>query len=82
MWMNASKSPLENGEEHSEGHEGEAGGQHFEMIEIEIGDSELGFTEVISSDLEMLKQQRVVLEGAYALLSSMKNSEEEGGHAH
>lgn len=78
----ASHSASENEEEHNEGHEEEAGRQHFEMIEIEIGDSELGFTEVVSSDLEKLKRQRVVIEGAYALLSSMKNSEEEGGHAH
>ena len=78
----ASHSASENEVEHSEGHEEASGGQHFEMIEIEIGDSELGFAEVVSSDLEKLKQQRVVIEGAYALLSSMKNSEEEGGHAH
>ena len=75
----ASHSASENEVEHSEGHEEASGGQHFEMIEIEIGDSELGFAEVVSSDLEKLKQQRVVIEGAYALLSSMKNSEEEGG---
>lgn len=62
--------------------EEEPGGQHFEMIEIEVGDSELGFTEVVSSGLADLRQQRIVIGGAYALLSSMKNSEEEGGHAH
>ena len=69
-------------DDHREGNEEETGGQHFEMIEIEVGDSELGFTEVSSSKLASLKQQRIVVEGAYALLSKMKNREEEGGHAH
>lgn len=72
----------ENMAEHEEGHEQAAGTQHFEMKEIAVGDRELGFTEVVSSDLAELKQQRIVVEGAYALLSKMKNSEEEGGHHH
>lgn len=57
-------------------------GSHFEMLEIQPGNSELGYTEVAASDAERLDGRRVVIEGAYALLSKMKNSEEEGGHAH
>ncbi len=57
-------------------------GQHFEMREIEIGNSELGFTEITSSDIETLKASSIVVTGAYSILSKMKNSEEEGGHAH
>lgn len=52
---------------------------HFTMIEIQIGNSELGYTEVIFPE-DFNPQTRVVTKGAYALLSKMKNSEEEGGH--
>lgn len=62
--------------EHSEHEEG----MHFEMKEVQVGHSELGYTEVLSAD--QLKDSRIVIKGAYALLSKMKNSEEEGGHAH
>ena len=56
-------------------------GQHFEMVPVEIGNSELGYTEIKSLD-GLSKDSQVVIKGAYALLSKMKNSEEEGGHAH
>lgn len=65
----------ENAEESEEG-------QHFEMKEIEIGNSELGYTEITSAEIEELKSASIVVSGAYSLLSKMKNSEEEGGHAH
>ena len=55
-------------------------GQHFMMLEIQTSNRELGFTEVNVPD--SLSQAEVVVKGAYALLSKMKNSEEEGGHAH
>lgn len=55
--------------------------KHFEMVPVEIGNSELGYTEITSSDA-INKDNQVVIKGAYALLSKMKNSEEEGGHAH
>lgn len=72
------------GEEHEKEKEEEhhEEGQHFEMMEIEIGNSEIGFTEVNSGELEKLRAASIVVKGAYALLSKMKNSEEEGGHAH
>ena len=52
-------------------------GYQFRMIEIEVGSSELGYTEVkLPDDYE--KDFKVVTKGAYAILSMMKNSEEEG----
>lgn len=56
-------------------------GQHFRMVPVEIGNSELGYTEISSRD-SISKDSQIVIKGAYALLSKMKNSEEEGGHAH
>jgi cobalt-zinc-cadmium efflux system membrane fusion protein len=56
-------------------------GQHFKMVEVQIGSSELGFTEVRLPE-GFDKDKRVVVKGAYWVLSAMKNSEEEGGHAH
>jgi cobalt-zinc-cadmium efflux system membrane fusion protein len=62
----------------SEAHEE---GMHFTMVEIRVGNSELGYTEVIVPD-ESKTDAQVVVKGAYSLLSKMKNSEEEGGHHH
>ncbi len=78
----ASEGISEHETEQEESHGEAAGTHHFEMIEIAVGNSELGFTELVSSDLAELKQRRIVVEGAYALLSKMKNREEEGGHHH
>lgn len=58
------------------------GEMHFEMVEVSVGNSELGYTEIKLPDTVNIKNTKVVLEGAYAMLSKMKNSEEEGGHAH
>jgi cobalt-zinc-cadmium efflux system membrane fusion protein len=55
-------------------------GQHFAMVEIQIGNSELGYTEVTVPDT-LNEQSEVVVTGAYSILSKIKNSEEEG-HAH
>ena len=57
-------------------------GKHFKMIEMEIGDSELGYTEIKVSDSVQLIKSQVVIKGAYALLSKIKNSEEDAGHEH
>lgn len=67
-------------ENQSNGSEGREEGQHFTMQEIAIGNSELGYTEVILPEGWDVENQ-VVVKGAYAILSKMKNSEEEG-HAH
>jgi len=55
-------------------------GVSFIMQEITIGPSELGFTEIILPE-GWNRANEVVVKGAYAILSKMKNSEE-GGHAH
>lgn len=56
-------------------------GTHFSMLEVQIGNSELGYTEVTVPE-GFKADSQVVVKGAYSLLSKMKNSEEEGGHAH
>jgi cobalt-zinc-cadmium efflux system membrane fusion protein len=63
-----------------EGVEHKEEGQHFIMQEITIGNSELGHTEVVLPE-GWNNENDVVIKGAYAILSKMKNSEEEG-HAH
>jgi cobalt-zinc-cadmium efflux system membrane fusion protein len=47
----------------------------FEMVEIEKGVSEGGFTQVTLT--EALKEKQIVLKGAYHLVSILRNSEEE-----
>lgn len=52
---------------------------HFTMYEVQLGNSELGFTEVmLPEDFDL--QSKIAVKGAYALLSKMKNSEDEEGH--
>ncbi|MGC3943201.1 MAG: hypothetical protein QM762_01465 [Chryseolinea sp.] len=51
---------------------------HFKMVEVQAGNSELGFTEVTVPD--SVSKSSIVVEGAYAILSKIKNSEEEEGH--
>ncbi len=52
---------------------------HFEMLEVQKGVNELGFSE-ISLDKKMeTANLKVVSKGAFVLLSKMKNSEEDGG---
>ncbi len=45
------------------------------MVEVEIGKSENGFTEIISE--KDLSGKTIVTKGAYTLLISLKNTEEE-----
>ena len=52
---------------------------YFKMIAIQTGNSDVGYTEVILP--EGTDKTKIVINGAYALLSKMKNSEEEG-HGH
>jgi len=54
---------------------------HFSMIEVQTGNSELGFTEVMLPK-DFPDAAQIVVKNAYAILSKIKNSEEEGGHAH
>lgn len=53
---------------------------HFTMIEIQIGNSESGYTEIVLPEKFDAVKAEVVVKGAYSLLSKMKNSEEEEGH--
>ncbi len=53
----------------------------FEMIEIQKGISEGLFTEVILPDTFDINSDKIVIDGAYSLLSKMKVSGEEG-HVH
>jgi membrane fusion protein, heavy metal efflux system len=54
---------------------------HYRMIEITKGTSELGYTEINLTD-GINNSSSIVINGAYDILAKMKNSEEEGGHAH
>lgn len=66
-------------DESKEQHETE---YHFTMLEIQTGNSELGYTEVIPPSDFATETAQIVVKNAYAILSKMKNSEEEGDHAH
>jgi cobalt-zinc-cadmium efflux system membrane fusion protein len=54
---------------------------HFKMLEVTKGISELGFTEVELKN-GLTNESLIVINGAYDILAKMKNSEEEGGHDH
>jgi cobalt-zinc-cadmium efflux system membrane fusion protein len=45
------------------------------MIAVEVGSSGDGFTEIINANI--LKNSKIVQEGAYTLLMAMKNKGEE-----
>jgi cobalt-zinc-cadmium efflux system membrane fusion protein len=51
------------------------GKNKFEMVEVEIGKSENGFTEIVSD--KDLSGKTIVTKGAYTLLMSLKNTEEQ-----
>ncbi len=52
---------------------------HFKMLEVTKGISELGYTEVALNG-QLKNSSNVVIAGAYDLLAKMKNSEEDEGH--
>lgn len=51
--------------------------KNYEMIEIKIGNSENGFTEIISENVKSLSGNVIVLKGAYSLLMKLKNMDED-----
>lgn len=55
---------------------------HFEMVKVNPGVSELGFTEINLDEIKDKKKSKIVLKGAYDLLSQLKNTEDEGGGHH
>lgn len=50
---------------------------HFTMFEVQIGNSEMGYTEVMLPSDFKTETAQIVVKNAYAILSKMKNSEEE-----
>jgi len=54
---------------------------HYKMLEVTKGISELGYTEINLGN-GVSNESLIVVNGAYDILAKMKNSEEEGGHAH
>lgn len=68
------------GEEHKEGTHDDHHEYKFKQVEVQVGVSENGFTEV-SVPEGFNEKDKIVTKGAYDLLSKMNNSEEEG-HAH
>lgn len=61
--------------------EGEQQMYDYQMIGVQKGISESGYTQVILPDSLRQENTQLVLKGAYSLLSKMMNSEE-GGHGH
>ncbi|WP_229254772.1 efflux RND transporter periplasmic adaptor subunit [Dyadobacter linearis] len=61
--------------------EKEGNDTHFEMTEVTKGISENGVTQITATGNTEIEKAGIVVNGAYALLSKLKNSEEEG-HAH
>src|SRR5690606_25757216 len=53
----------------------EKGDRHFEKMEVQIGDSENGYTEILNSDT--LKNKNFVIKGAYVLMMDLKNDSED-----
>lgn len=67
---------------HAESNSERAGseGMAFEMVSVTKGISENGYTQIKFSQGFDGQNQKIVLKGAYALLSKLKNSEKEKGH--
>lgn len=53
---------------------------HFTMFEVQTGNSEMGYTEVMLPADFAIETAQIAVKNAYAILSKMMNSEEEGGH--
>ena len=67
----------------SENKKNNAKEHHFEVVKVNLGVSELGYTQINIAAIKDWDQKNVVLKGAYDLLSQLKNTEEEGeGHGH
>lgn len=64
-------------DENKEQHDAE---YHFTMVEVQTGNSEMGYTEVMLPADFAIETAQIAVKNAYAILSKMMNSEEEGGH--
>jgi cobalt-zinc-cadmium efflux system membrane fusion protein len=59
----------------------EKGTHHFKMVQVIKGVNELNYTEIqLPKDINA--ESSIVINGAYDMLSKMKNSEEDEGHSH
>lgn len=56
----------------------DSAGHHFKRVPVQAGNSDGGYTEVTLPD--GVSKDKIVVKGAYALLSKMMNGEEEGHH--
>jgi cobalt-zinc-cadmium efflux system membrane fusion protein len=54
---------------------------HFKMLEVTKGISELGYTEIVTKE-GLNNESLIVTNGAYDILAKIKNSEEDEGHGH
>lgn len=57
-------------------------GNHYKAIPVKTGIRELGYVELVLPREFDIAHTQVITKGAYDLLGKMKNSENEGGHAH
>ncbi len=64
-------------DEDKEQHEAE---YHFTMFEVQTGNSEMGYTEIMLPSDFVTETAQIAVKNAYAILSKMMNSEEERGH--
>jgi membrane fusion protein, heavy metal efflux system len=60
--------------EQSQGPVGQEQGSHFQMFEVAVGLSEGGYTEITLPD-NLDRSSDIVVQGGYAILSKMKNTE-------
>jgi cobalt-zinc-cadmium efflux system membrane fusion protein len=51
--------------------------RYFNMVEVKTGNIEFGYVEITGETSEDLANEQIVVKGAYALLSKMKNVEQE-----
>ena len=54
----------------------------FNLLEIETGVSEFGFTEINTIAIIDLSDYKIVVNGAYSILAKLKNEDDGEGHAH
>jgi cobalt-zinc-cadmium efflux system membrane fusion protein len=78
IFIASEEAPQTNAENKKD--ENNQSGHHFKMVAIQTSNTDAGYTEV--SIPEGIDKTKIVIKGAYSLLSKMKNSEEEEGGGH
>ena len=75
----ATEAPANKHQQPADGAQGNASIYYFEMIEVNVGNADEGIVQVdIPEDKNL--DGKIVIKGAYDLLSKLKNSEEHEGH--